>query len=78
MQLVKKEDLKRAENPLKKVWEKYFWCDGFPTISEHDNDEVIENFLEMVRRESGENVDRSMVVDVPDWDIFNGPKDITR
>ncbi|KAK2369623.1 hypothetical protein QL285_082745 [Trifolium repens] len=78
MQLVKKEDLKKPEHPLKKVWEKYFWCDGFPTISEHDNDEVIENFLEMVREETGERVDRSMVVGVPDWDIFNGPKDITR
>jgi hypothetical protein len=66
MQMVKKEDLKKPEHPLKKIWEKYFWCDGFPTISEHDNDEVIENFLEMVRRESGEYVDRSMVVDVPD------------
>ncbi|KAK2361357.1 hypothetical protein QL285_086517 [Trifolium repens] len=36
MQLVKKEDLKKPEHPLKKVREKYFWCDGFPTISEHD------------------------------------------
>jgi hypothetical protein len=78
MQLVKKEDLKKPEHPLKKIWEEHFWCDGFPTISEHDNEEVIKNFLEMVRRETGENVDRSMVVDVPDWDIFNGPKDITR
>jgi hypothetical protein len=66
MQLVKKEDLKKPEHPLKKIWEKYFWCDGFPTISEHYNDEVIENFLEMVRKESGEYVHRSMVVDVPD------------
>jgi hypothetical protein len=78
MQLVKKEDLKKPEHPLKKIWETYFWCDGFPTISEHDNDEVIENFLEMVREETGARVDRSMVVGVPDWDIFNGPKDITR
>ncbi|KAK2403463.1 hypothetical protein QL285_052897 [Trifolium repens] len=78
MQLVKKEDLKKPKHPLQKIWEKYFWCDGFPTISEHDNDEVIENFLEMVREETGARVDRSMVVGVPDWDIFNGPKDITR
>jgi hypothetical protein len=32
----------------------------------------------MVRKETGAKVDRSMVVDVPDWDIFNGPKEITR
>jgi hypothetical protein len=48
MQLIKKEDLKKPENPLKKIWEEYFWCDGFSTISEHDNDEVIENFLDLV------------------------------
>ncbi|KAK2449774.1 hypothetical protein QL285_008934 [Trifolium repens] len=78
MMLVKKEDIKKAEHPLKKIYEEYIWCDGFPTISEHDNEEVIKNFLEMVRRETGANVDRSMVVDVPDWDIFNGPKEITR
>ncbi|KAK2368768.1 hypothetical protein QL285_081940 [Trifolium repens] len=78
MQLIKKEDIKKPKHPLQKIWEKYFWCDGFPTISEHDNDEVIGNFLEMVREDSGEYVDRSMVVGVPDWDIFNGPKDITR
>ncbi|WJX94404.1 hypothetical protein P8452_75823 [Trifolium repens] len=78
MQLVKKEDIKKPKHPLQKIWEKYLWCDGFPTISEHDNDEVIENFLEMVREDSGEYVDRSMVVGVPDWDIFNGPRDITR
>jgi hypothetical protein len=32
----------------------------------------------MVRRETGARVNRSMVVNVPDWDIFKGPKDITR
>jgi hypothetical protein len=32
----------------------------------------------MVRKETGVKVNRSMVVDVPDWDIFNGPKEITR
>jgi hypothetical protein len=41
MNLVKKEDLKIPEHPLKRIWETYFWCDGFPTISEHDIDEVI-------------------------------------
>jgi hypothetical protein len=60
------------------VYEKYFWCDGFPTISEHDNDEVIKNFLESVRRETGVSVPRKMVVSVPNWDIFKGPRDITR
>jgi hypothetical protein len=36
--LAKKEEIRKAGHPLKKI---YFWCDGFPTISQHDNEEVI-------------------------------------
>jgi hypothetical protein len=32
----------------------------------------------MVRRETGAKVNRSMIVGVPDWDVFKGPKDITK
>ncbi|KAK2350670.1 hypothetical protein QL285_097989 [Trifolium repens] len=73
-----KEEIIQVKTPLQQVYEKYFWCDGFPTISEHDNDEVIENFLEAVRRDTGVSVPRKMVVSVPNWDIFKGPRDITR
>ncbi|KAK2451516.1 hypothetical protein QL285_010564 [Trifolium repens] len=73
-----KEEIIQVKTPLQQVYEKYFWCDGFPTISEHDNDEVIKNFLESVRRETGVSVPRKMVVSVPNWDIFKGPRDITR
>ncbi|KAK2362396.1 hypothetical protein QL285_087463 [Trifolium repens] len=73
-----KEEIIQVKTPLQQVYEKYFWCDGFPTISEHDNDEVIENFLEAVRRDNGVSVPRKMVVSVPNWDIFKGPRDITR
>ncbi|KAK2427029.1 hypothetical protein QL285_025637 [Trifolium repens] len=72
------DEIIKAENPLKTIYETYFWCDGFPTISEHDNEDVIKNFLIMVRLERGIRVPRSMVVGVPDWDIFKGPKDITK
>ncbi|KAK2357151.1 hypothetical protein QL285_094451 [Trifolium repens] len=78
MHLKTKEELKSAKSPLEQVYEKYFWCDGFPTISEFDNDDVIKNFLELVRLDSGVSVPRSMVVGVPNWDIFKGPKQITR
>jgi hypothetical protein len=78
MKLIKANDLKKPENPLKKIYEKYFWCDGFPTISMHDNEEVIKNFLELVRKETGVKVDRRMVAAVPDWNIFNNPKEIPR
>jgi hypothetical protein len=33
MKLVKKEDLKKPKNPLETIYENYFWCDGFLTIS---------------------------------------------
>ncbi|KAK2450666.1 hypothetical protein QL285_009778 [Trifolium repens] len=72
------DEIIKAENPLKTIYETYFWCDGFPTISEHDNEEVIKNFLAMVRLETGTRVPRSMVVGVPDWDIFKGPRDISK
>jgi hypothetical protein len=55
MKLIKPEELKKPKNPLKKIYEKYFWCDRFPTISEHDNEDVIKNFLQMVRDETGVN-----------------------
>ncbi|KAK2436597.1 hypothetical protein QL285_021583 [Trifolium repens] len=73
-----KEEIIQVKTPLQQVYEKYFWCDGFPTISEHDNDEVIKNFLESVRRDTGVSVPRKMVVSIPNWDIFKGPRDITR
>ncbi|KAK2357387.1 hypothetical protein QL285_094658 [Trifolium repens] len=78
MKLKTKEELKTAKSPLEQVYEKYFWCDSFPTISEFDNDDVINNFLELVRLDSGVRVPRSMVVGVPNWDIFKGPKQITK
>ncbi|WJX57749.1 NADH:ubiquinone reductase (H(+)-translocating) [Trifolium repens] len=73
-----KEEIKQAKTPLQAVYEEYFWCDGFPTISEHDNDAVVKNFLELVRIDTGISVPRSMVIGVPNWDIFKGPKEITR
>jgi hypothetical protein len=63
LKLIKAKELITPMNPLRKIYEEYFWCDGFPTISEHDNEEVIKNFLAMVRRETGVKIDRSMVVE---------------
>ncbi|KAK2356139.1 hypothetical protein QL285_093494 [Trifolium repens] len=78
MKMIKPKDLKKPVNPLQKIYEKYFWCDGFPTISEHGNDEVIKNFQQMEKDETGAKVDRRMVVAVPDWDVFNNPKERSR
>ncbi|KAK2443755.1 hypothetical protein QL285_014831 [Trifolium repens] len=73
-----KGEIISVKTPLQQVCEKYFWCDGFPTISEHDNEDVIKNFIEIVRRDTGIRVPRKMVVSVPNWEIFKGPKAITR
>ncbi|WJX91232.1 NADH:ubiquinone reductase (H(+)-translocating) [Trifolium repens] len=73
-----KNEIISVKSPLQQVYEQYFWCDGFPTISEHDNEDVIKNFIEIVRRETGVRVPRKMVVSVPNWEIFKGPKAITR
>jgi hypothetical protein len=73
-----KDEIISAKSPLEQVYEKYFWCDDFPTISEHDNEEVIKNFLAFVRSDTGIAVPRSMVVSVPNWNIFKGPKQITQ
>ncbi|KAK2423368.1 hypothetical protein QL285_033824 [Trifolium repens] len=73
-----KGEIISVKTPLQQVYEKYFWCDGFPTISEHDNEDVIKNFIEIVRRDTGVRVPRKMVVSVPNWEIFKGPKAITR
>ncbi|KAK2366381.1 hypothetical protein QL285_079768 [Trifolium repens] len=73
-----KEEIIKVQNPLQAIYKKYFWCDGFPTISEHDNEDVIKKFLEIVRRETGVRMPRKMVVSVPNWDIFKGPRAITR
>jgi hypothetical protein len=76
--MIKPKDLVYPNNPLIEIYEKYFWCGGFPTISEFDNEEVIEIFLEDVRKETGYPVDRSMVAAIPDWDHINNPKQKTR
>ncbi|KAK2443941.1 hypothetical protein QL285_015003 [Trifolium repens] len=73
-----KKEIIPVKIPLQQVYEKYFRCDGFPTISEHDNEEVIKNFLASVKKDTGISVPRRMVVSVPNWDIFKGPRDLTR
>jgi hypothetical protein len=78
LKMIKPKNLVYPNNPLLEIYEKYFWCGGFPTISEFDNDEVIENFLEDVRKETGYPVDKSMVAAIPDWDHINNPKQKTR
>jgi hypothetical protein len=60
-------------DPLLETFEQYFFCEGFPTITEADDDEFIENFLDIFKEDTGIEVDRSMVAALPDWDRFNNP-----
>jgi hypothetical protein len=39
-------------DPLLEDFEKYFFCDGYPTISEADSEEVIRNFLAIFREDT--------------------------
>ncbi|KAK2446047.1 hypothetical protein QL285_016901 [Trifolium repens] len=77
MKLKTKEEILRVKDPLKEVYETYFWCNGFPTISEADNDEVIKNFLQMVYIDTGVRIPREMVAGSP-WDIYKSFKEVTR
>jgi hypothetical protein len=77
MKLRTKEETVKIRNPLQEVCESYFWCNGFPTILEADNEEVIENFLELVRRDTGVRIERNMVAGSP-WDIYKTPREVTR
>jgi hypothetical protein len=61
MKLKTKEEIPKVKDPLKEVYETYFWCNGFPTISEADNEEVIKNFLQMVYVDTGIRIPREMV-----------------
>jgi hypothetical protein len=77
MKLKTKEEILKVKDPLKEVYETYFWCNGFPTISEADNEEVIKNFLEMVWQDTGVRIARDMVAGSP-WDIYKSSKEVTR
>ncbi|MCH97003.1 hypothetical protein A2U01_0017996, partial [Trifolium medium] len=61
-------------NPLQAKYEDHFFCDGFPVISEADDEEVILNFLEYFNKETGINVPRSMVPPAPNVDLYKPKK----
>ncbi|MCI54344.1 hypothetical protein A2U01_0075594, partial [Trifolium medium] len=51
-----------------------FFCDGFPVISEADDEEVILNFLEDFKKSTGIDVPRSMVPPAPNVDLYKPMK----
>ncbi|MCI47796.1 hypothetical protein A2U01_0069038, partial [Trifolium medium] len=65
-----KEKVVKTTNPLQTKYEEHFFCDGFPVISEADDEEVILNFLNQFKEETGFNVTRSMVPPAPNVDLY--------
>ncbi|MCI50008.1 hypothetical protein A2U01_0071252, partial [Trifolium medium] len=55
-----KDKVLKPKNPLQAKYEDHFFCNGFPVISEADDEEVILNFLEDFKRDTGVKVPRSM------------------
>ncbi|MCI34191.1 hypothetical protein A2U01_0055409, partial [Trifolium medium] len=64
----------KPKNPLQAKYEEHFFCDGFPVISEADDEEVILNFLEDFKKETGVDVPRSMVPPAPNVDLYKPRK----
>ncbi|MCI26116.1 hypothetical protein A2U01_0047310, partial [Trifolium medium] len=69
-----KNTVVKPDNPLQSRFEDHFFCDGFPVISEADDEEVIINFLEDFKKETGINVTRSMVPPAPNVDLYKPKK----
>ncbi|MCI16906.1 hypothetical protein A2U01_0038051 [Trifolium medium] len=69
-----KNKVVKPENPLQAKFEDHFLCDGFSVISEADDEEVILNFLENFKKETGINVPRSMVPPAPNVDLYKPKK----
>ncbi|MCI36311.1 hypothetical protein A2U01_0057534 [Trifolium medium] len=63
-----KNKVVKTKNPLQAKYEDHFFCDGFPVISEADDEEVILNFLEDFKKSAGIDVPRSMVPPAPSVD----------
>ncbi|MCI43731.1 hypothetical protein A2U01_0064969, partial [Trifolium medium] len=64
----------KAKNPLQTKFEEHFFYDGFLVISEADNEEVIQIFLEEFKRSTGIDVPRSMVPPAPDVNLYKPKK----
>ncbi|MCI70662.1 hypothetical protein A2U01_0091925, partial [Trifolium medium] len=51
-----KEKIIKAQNPLKVRYEEHLYCNGFPVISEADDEEVIQFFLQDLKKDTGVDV----------------------
>ncbi|MCI27544.1 hypothetical protein A2U01_0048743, partial [Trifolium medium] len=61
-----KKQVVKPQKPLQSKYEEHLYINGFPIISEADDEEVILNFLEDLLRTSRVFVPRSMVPAAPE------------
>ncbi|MCI04950.1 hypothetical protein A2U01_0025999, partial [Trifolium medium] len=69
-----KEKVVKPLNPLQIRYEEHLYCKGFPVISEAYDEEVIQFFLEGLKRDTGVNVPRDMVRPAPIVDLYKPKK----
>ncbi|MCH90672.1 hypothetical protein A2U01_0011594, partial [Trifolium medium] len=73
-----KENVVKAKNPLKINYEEHLYCNGFPVISEADDEEVIQFFLQGIKQDTGVEVPRKMVPPAPTKEEKSEPKDVKK
>ncbi|MCI30782.1 hypothetical protein A2U01_0051993, partial [Trifolium medium] len=69
-----KEKVVKPLNPLQIRYEEHLYCKGFPVISEADDEEVIQFFLEGLKKETRIDVPRDMVPPAPTVDLYKPEK----
>ncbi|MCI33480.1 hypothetical protein A2U01_0054697, partial [Trifolium medium] len=55
-------------------YEEHLYCDGFPVISEADDEEVIQFFLQGIKKDIGVDVPRELVPPAPTVDLYKPRK----
>ncbi|MCI68372.1 hypothetical protein A2U01_0089633, partial [Trifolium medium] len=65
-----KEKIVKAQNPLKINYEEHLYCNGFPVILEADDEEVIQFFLQGIKKDTGVDVPRETVPPAPTVDLY--------
>ncbi|MCI69821.1 hypothetical protein A2U01_0091084, partial [Trifolium medium] len=68
------EKIVKAQNPLKVRYEEHLYCSGFPVISEADDEEVIQFFLQDLKKDTNVDVPREMVPPAPTVDLYKPRK----
>ncbi|MCH82653.1 hypothetical protein A2U01_0003464, partial [Trifolium medium] len=69
-----KHKVVKPQNPLKVRYEDHLYCNGFLDLSEADDEEVIQFFLQDLKKDTGIDVPMSMVPSAPTVDLYKPRK----